>query len=113
MTEGITVVALDPTRWSMKPPPLAEGVLGYTHMIGDDLWIMLLIADPPGEGHVGAYLDSCCLGVKAFEASPGRVIVVESLNTVLQGMLERRGFKPLRTVMPPPINDVVDVMVYG
>ena len=113
MTEGITVVALDPTRWTMHPPRVAEGVLGYTHMIGNDLWIMLLIGDPHGQGHVGAYLDACCLGVKAFKDSPGRVIVVESLNEILQGMLERRGFKPRRTQMPPPINDVVDVMVYG
>ena len=27
MTEGITPIALDPTRWGMHPPPLAEGVV--------------------------------------------------------------------------------------
>lgn len=112
MTEGITPIALDPTRWGMHPPPLAEGVVGFTSMVGNDLWIGFIAGDPPGEGHVGAYLDSCCLGVKAFEASPGRVIVLETMNMVLEGMLKRRGFK--QTEMNLPHRDErVSVHIYG
>lgn len=106
MTEGITVVAFDPTRWTMHPPRVAEGVLGYTHVHEGDLWIVMLIADPSGEGHVGRYLDELVKGTQP-------VVVVESMNPILTGMLERRGFTHRTTMMPPPINDVVDVMVYG
>ena len=113
MTEGITPLALDPTRWGMHPPPLAEGVIGYQSLIGDDLWIGFITGNPPGEGHVGLYLDSLCHAAKCFRtAGPCRIIVLETMNVVLEGMLERRGFRRVEMTLPNR-EELVSVHVYG
>ncbi len=67
-----------------KEPILGLGVRGYIVEEHDAIYIPLIIADKPGNGDVGRYLDSL---------SRSRTIRIPNvLNPILEGMLERRGF---------------------
>ena len=92
---GVHPIAFDPLRWSMAPPCIAEGLVGYTYECLGVLWIVMIIAEPPGEGHCGRYLDSC---------TQAKVIVVEP-NRQLSSMLERRGFKIAQ--VETPVGEIV------
>ena len=89
LTIGVRNVALDSTRWTHPPPPIAPGVLGYVTEVEGVTWVVLLQGAPPGQGHVGRYLDSLT----------GTVYVVEP-NVRMMGMLERRRFEAVTTRTP-------------
>lgn len=113
MTEGISLLAFDATRWSVTDPPwLAEGVRGYTALLRDELWVMMVLSDPEGQGHMGAYLDALVVAAKAFEP-PTRIIVAEP-NVLMVEMCARRGFRPDLFELPPeaPFEEIVRVMLY-
>ena len=92
---GIHPVAFDPPRWATPPPLITDGVLGYTAECLGAFWVTLIVAEPPGEGHGGRYLDSL---------TQDEIIVVEP-NPHLSGMLERRGFKG--TYVETPLGEIV------
>lgn len=65
-------------------PRLAPGVRGYVVWSHGELYVPLVIADAPGSGDVGRYLDSL---------PRDRVVKFPTvLSAALAGMLERRGF---------------------
>jgi len=83
---GVRAATLDPQTWSMYPPPIAPNILGYAFEVDGETWIPLIIANPPGAGHVGRFLDSLL-------AKPDRTFVfIEVSSTRLAEMLERRGW---------------------
>jgi len=63
---------------------LASGVRGYTRDVDGALWIPIIIADDPGSGAVGRYLDSL--------PRDREVRVPNVFSSRLAGMLMRRGF---------------------
>lgn len=112
--EGICHLAFDGRRWSVSDPPvLAEGVFGYTALLRDDLWVTMVLAEPQGQGHMGAYIDSLVTAADAFTPKT-RIIFVEP-NIQMIGMLQRRGFKLDIFDLPPeaPFEDIVRVHIYG
>ena len=64
---------------------IAPGVLGYTMEQPDgSTYIPLIVAEKPGNGDVGRFLDGL---------NPAQTWKVPNvLNVVLEGMLQRRGF---------------------
>ena len=65
-------------------PVLGEGVRGYTVEADGALYIPVIVAEDPGRGDVGRYLDSL---------PRDRVVRVPTVTSdVLEGMLRRRGF---------------------
>lgn len=67
-----------------QEPYLAPGVRGYTVEVDGALYVPLLIADQPGSGAVGRYLDSL----------RDRIVKVPCvLSERLAEMLRRRGFR--------------------
>ena len=112
--EGICHLAFDATRWSVTSPPvLAEGVRGYTALLRDDLWITMVVSEPRGQGHMGAYIDSLITAADAF--TPKTRIIVTEPNEIMRDMLARRGFRPDLFELPPeaPFEEIVRAMVYG
>lgn len=79
----------DPNELRIQAPELlckaiAPGVWGYTMEEEGALWIPVLVAERPGQGNVGRYLDSL---------PRDRTIKVPNvLSSRLAGMLARRGF---------------------
>lgn len=70
-----------------KEPSLAEGVRGYDMEHEGMLYIPLVIAETPGSGAVGRYLDAL---------PRSRTIRFPNvMNRRLMGMLYRRGFTPI------------------
>lgn len=112
--EGICHLAFDATRWSVSNPPwLAEGVRGYTALLRDDLWVMMVVSEPQRQGHMGAYIDSLVTAADAF--TPKTRIIVAEPNEIMRDMLSRRGFRPDLLELPPeaPFEEIVRAMVYG
>ena len=86
---------------------LAPGVYGFTLDDPDGaLVIPMIVAEYPGSGAVGRYLDTL--------PTNRRVIVEACISPRLAGMLERRGFvwRPDATV-DPDTQEVVDGLVRG
>ncbi len=72
-------------------PVLAPGVRGYTIEAHGALYIPVIMADVPGRGDVGRYLDSL----------KDRVVRVPTVTSdVLEGMLRRRGFVLIEETAP-------------
>jgi hypothetical protein len=67
-----------------EEPELAPGVRGYSVDVDGELYIPLVIAEKPGNGDVGRFLNS--LPVDKIVKFPN------VLNRRLAGMLHRRGF---------------------
>jgi hypothetical protein len=80
-------------------PVLAPGVRGYTVESDGAVYIPVIIADAPGQGDVGRYLNSLPLD---------RIIRVPTVTSnVLEGMLKRRGF--VFTEEPGPFGEQVGI----
>jgi hypothetical protein len=80
-------------------PVLAPGVRGYAMESDGAIYIPVIIADNPGSGDVGRYLDGL---------PPDRTIRVPNLTSeILEGMLRRRNFDVI--VELAPNGDKVDV----
>ncbi len=73
-------------------PIVGEGVRGYTVEYDGALYIPVILADVPGRGDVGRYLDSL---------PHDRIIRVPTVTSdILEGMLRRRGFVLIRETAP-------------
>ena len=81
---------------------IGPGVLGYTVEVEGALWIPFLMADRPGHGDVGRYLD---------DLPRDRAVKVPNvLSDRLAGMLRRRGFRE-RTEYDPGSRSLAYVWV--
>lgn len=89
-----------PHTWPMPPPRLAPGVRGIVREEPHQVVVGFLLATNPGNGDVGRYLDQLQRRAKA-------VVVVECMSERLQGMLQRRGFRTMRS---PRYGDAVQVL---
>ncbi len=111
--EGICHLAFDARRWSVSDPPaLAEGVFGYTALLRDELWVTMVMAQPEGQGHMGAFLDALVCAADAFTPKT-RIIVVEPSTRMVE-MLDRRMFHADFIDLPPeaPFDELVRAMIY-
>jgi hypothetical protein len=69
-----------------QEPQIAPGVRGCMIDDGGALWVPLIFADRPGTGDVGRFLDSL--------PRHRTVKFPTVLSRRLEGMLQRRGFRP-------------------
>jgi hypothetical protein len=81
---------------------LAPGVHGVIEERSDGLYVPLIVADHPGHGDVGRYLNSL--------PHDRKVVVPMVVNERLRGMLARRGFVR-RIVYEPVIEQYIEVFV--
>ena len=73
-------------------PVLAAGVRGYKLWSRGELYVPLIIADRPGNGDVGRFLDAL---------PKDRVVKVPTVTSArLAGMLARRGFAEAAEMTP-------------
>ena len=82
------------TRWIVPghEPRLAPGVRGYQVWSHGELYVPLIIADHPGCGDVGRFLDAL---------PKDRVVKVPTVTSGrLAGMLARRGFAEAAEMTP-------------
>lgn len=78
-------------------PLLAPGVRGWAIEQGARIAIPMMIAERPGSGDVGRFLDSLS----------ARCVIPCVISIRLEGMLWRRGFRP--TVERDEAGDLIDV----
>lgn len=91
-----------------QEPRLSNNVRGFAFDTPHGIYIPLVIAEKPGNGDVGKFLDRL--------PRHRRVIFPSVINAKLQGMLRRRGFVDgiedgefgeVLVMVRPPANDVV------